>query len=150
MLDPATIKHLVFVAFVPCFVGGWVVVCLLLARFGGWNALAKRYRTSEAGTGQLFRFASLALGPGRMPVTYRGCVAIEIGERGLLIRVLPLFRFGHPPLLIPWRAIAGCQPDKFFFQPCTRLDLSDPSTRLLVPGAAGTAILDCWNRRALA
>jgi hypothetical protein len=122
-------------------------VCGLLARFGGWQALGKKYKSSGPGSGRSFRFSSVALGPGRFPATYRACVAIEVGEDGIALRVLPLFRIGHPQLLIPWSAVAECKPDWFFFQPCTTLNLADPRTRLRIPGQAGQEVLEFWKRR---
>lgn len=83
------------------FVGFWVGICVLLGLVGGWSRLAGRYRCAadepaDAASGQT---AMLGL------VSYRSVLSVGVADDGLDLRVMALFRPGHPPLRIPWSAI---------------------------------------------
>jgi hypothetical protein len=68
---------------------------------GGWAALAKRYRATNAPPGKQFSFQSAQLGM----ANYGSCLTIVVSADGLYLSVFPPFRFGHPPILIPWAEI---------------------------------------------
>jgi hypothetical protein len=38
-------------------------------------------------------------------VSYNNCLTIGVTDEGLYLAVFPLFRPGHPPLLIDWSAL---------------------------------------------
>ena len=38
-------------------------------------------------------------------VNYNNCLTFGAGAEGLFINIFPIFRFRHPPLLIPWSEI---------------------------------------------
>jgi hypothetical protein len=82
------------------FVGFWMGVCWLLALVGGWRTLAARYRmhdeqkpTTQSTSGMLGL------------VSYNGVLQVGASNIGLDLRVMALFRAGHPPLRIPWTDI---------------------------------------------
>jgi hypothetical protein len=82
------------------FVGFWMGVCWLLALVGGWRALAGRYRVDgepRAPTRRTFGMLGL--------VSYNGVLDVAASNSGLDLRVMSLFRAGHPPLRIPWTDI---------------------------------------------
>jgi hypothetical protein len=130
----------------PLFIGGWLVICWFLSVRGGWHPLSKRYRNSMAGSGKLFPFASMALGRGFSPVRYRGCLFVRLDSTGIALAVLPLFRFCHPKLLIPWSAVSDCKRERFGFMDCTAVYVSEPQIRMLFPGSLGTEVYETRNR----
>src|SRR5205085_12497838 len=73
-------------------------VVAALARGGGWDALARRYRWVGVPAGEGFSFQVAEFGW----VGYNGCVTIRVSTEGLYFAIWPMFRFAHPPLLIPW------------------------------------------------
>lgn len=128
--------------FVPVFIAGWLAICCLLSLIGGWHALAKRYRNSLSPPGKLFSFASLGLGAGLVPVSYRSCLFVRLGSTGISLSVFPFFRFFHPKLFIPWSAVSECKRERFWFMNCTALYLSEPQIRLLFYGRVGRDIYE--------
>ncbi len=80
------------------FIGMWVVVSFLLAVIGGWSRLAEYYQSQTDFSGKKWHFQSGRLGL----VNYSGSLTLGSNYYGLYLAVFPLFRVGHPPLLIPW------------------------------------------------
>ncbi|HEX9669848.1 MAG TPA: hypothetical protein VGC93_10225 [Thermoanaerobaculia bacterium] len=96
---------------IPLF---WMGVVSLIARLGGWGALAAAYAapgsTSAPGT-PCWRGQSGTLS-GYM--NYNGVLRVCADPRGLGLSVMVLFRPGHAPLLIPWSEIAASHAAGFF------------------------------------
>jgi hypothetical protein len=84
--------------FFVCF---WLVLLSTIAWLGGWSALARHYKAVNAPSGQRFSMQSGALGW----IDYNGCLTLRVCPEGLYLAIWPLFRFAHPPLLIPWSAL---------------------------------------------
>lgn len=82
------------------FVGFWMGVCWLIALVGGWHGLARRYRVhGELGATTQNTSGMLGL------VSYNGVLQVGASKDGLDLRMMVLFRAGHPPLRIPWADI---------------------------------------------
>ncbi len=80
------------------FVAWWSFVCFLLGLVSGWRGLAARYRTELPAPPDQRSFLGGTVGW----VNHRGTLQLGVAEDGLDLRVLVLFRPGHPPLRIPW------------------------------------------------
>lgn len=83
-------------------------VIYLIARTGGWHALAARYplrgRFPRPGT----RFG---FGVFHGWVGYNGALIVAGDERGLYLRATPvLLSWCHPPIFIPWSEIRKIEP----------------------------------------
>lgn len=76
------------------------------SRLGGWGAPAERFCCEESFTGQIWSFQS---GRFRWWASYNNCLTLGADPRGLYLGVFPLFRVGHPPLLIPWSELSVSQ-----------------------------------------
>jgi hypothetical protein len=87
------------------FVAIWMGACVAVAMLAGWPALAQRFRATGSPAGQMYFFVSGAMRTGFLPLGYQKCLTITVGEAGIRIRMLFLFRVLHAPLLIPWSAI---------------------------------------------
>ena len=85
------------------FVPMWVLVCLLVARIGGWSLLAEIYRSSEPFEGSKWRFQSAQM---RWWMNYNNCLTVGTNSRGLYLATFLLFRPGHPPLFVPWTDVS--------------------------------------------
>jgi hypothetical protein len=48
-------------------------------------------------------------------MNYGLCLTVVVGSAGLYLKVVPLFRLGHPPLLIPWADIHGLREKRFLW-----------------------------------
>jgi hypothetical protein len=66
-----------------------------------WKKLAESYRTDEPAPENIknFEFGSIGM------TYYKGSLCIGITQKGLYLRIFPLFNFGLEPLLIPWNHI---------------------------------------------
>lgn len=103
-----------FPLFFPLFfIAGWLLVSYFLSALGGWQSLVKHYAASAPFRGRYFRFRSAQFGG---YVNYGGCLTIGSGTEGLYLAVLPLFRVGHPPLLIPWSDVSARKARTWFFE----------------------------------
>ncbi len=70
----------------------------------GWRSLAARYRTHERAPAGTRHFCYMGI---NRWVGYKGALSVGMTSQGLYLAVWPIFRFGHPPLLIPWAEISA-------------------------------------------
>jgi hypothetical protein len=100
----------------PClfpvfFIAMWVAICFLLAAIGGWSRLVEYYQSQSEFKGKKWHLRSGRLGL----ISYNNCLTIGSNYYGLYLAVLPLFRVGHPPLLIPWSDITTAEHKGLIF-----------------------------------
>jgi hypothetical protein len=96
------LQILIVPGFLLYFLAIWLGACWAIARFGGWAALAARYRVEKLPAGKCYYFQSASFSAAGLPCNYGSCLTMIVSERGLGLVVFPIFRLGHPPLLIPW------------------------------------------------
>jgi hypothetical protein len=80
----------------------WLLVGATISVIGGWFSLAKVYRTEVAFDGTKWRMQS---GQMRWLANYNNGLTIGVSQLGLYLASMFLFRFMHPPLLVPWSEI---------------------------------------------
>ena len=59
--------------------------------------------------------------------TYNRCINFAVADDGLHIQVFLPFRFGHPPLFIPWNRIVEVTPVNRFGFTVYRLEIDSNS-----------------------
>ena len=84
----------------------WVAILNVLARVGGWIALAEVYPAAGGFEGDRWWFQSAQM---RWRVNYGGVLTVGASPRGLYLSVLLPFRIAHPPLFIPWADISASE-----------------------------------------
>lgn len=110
----------------------WSGVVYLIAWSSGWRRLARHYRCAKAPEESVFGTLWAMLGP----VNHRGTLRIEPAPEGLYLSMMPFFRIGHPPLLIPWHAIKRQDKAQISLVKMVALDLGDPKiTTLRLPAS---------------
>ena len=141
-----------YIWLILCFVGPFVFIAVVWPRIIGWHALAKRYRTRECHEGLSFSFATLLRFGGLCG--YMNCISVRVGEQGLRIALSPpsslLLGLGHPPLFIPWTAIASCERKQRMFGSVTILQIKDPNVTLAIGslwGPLSETIHQIWELR---
>ena len=97
LMHPALIVALAICSFVAI----WCLVFKIISVFG-WGKLAHKHTAFEEPSGVTLKWQSFVLG--RM-MNYNRCVTIHVGKPGLFLEMPRFFRFGHPPLKIPWSAV---------------------------------------------
>jgi hypothetical protein len=125
---------------------GWCLLCYLVSVITGWGALAGRYPAQTVPRGTTFRLASL--GTCRLG-GYNNALTAVVSDQGLYFSVFSIFRLGHPPMLIPWEAVAEVTEGKILNQTVTSIVLHHEQTRLLTGGRLGEAILEQAKKRGL-
>jgi hypothetical protein len=100
------------VIFILYFVSLWCVVAAAISVVGGWHQLSKKFRQVHP-----FDGVSDGLQSGQMRwfANYRGCLRLGANEEGLYMGVLSIFRFMHPPLLVPWNQIRAFRAKRWLF-----------------------------------
>ena len=93
----------VFAAIFPFyFLSLWFLVGAIISFVGGWFSMAKVYRTRVPFDGAKWRMQS---GQMRWLTNYNRVLTIGVSPQGLFLASMFLFRFMHPPLLVPWSEI---------------------------------------------
>jgi len=115
----------------------WVAVVAVLS-FGGWQQLASRYRVAN-----LPPDADVSsLGWARVGrVSYRNSLLVGACQEGLVFQVFFLFRFFHPPLLIPWSAVGSLQTTTSLWSTTYSIALSTGDTTSIVFRFNSSALL---------
>jgi hypothetical protein len=112
-----------FILFPLFFVAIWLLVSVMISRVGGWATLATRFRFEGEFTGPRWNWQAAQM---RYTVNYNGCLTLGCDETGLYLATMPLFRFKHPPLLIPWNEITASRK-RILFMDFVRLSLGNDS-----------------------
>lgn len=139
----------VLIAIAPlCFVATWLLATAIVARIGGWRELAERYEAQDgAEPERRYRFQSVVLRRVSLfPARYRGSVHIGLGAAGIQLAPVFVFRFQHPPLLIPWPAITRCEAGALLGFGWHDVEVRDATPTLRFYGKVGEEIAAEWSR----
>ena len=95
------------------FVALWLVIGAIISSLGGWLSLSKLYRMQIE-----FGGAKWGRQSGRMRwlTNYNNVLTLGASRDGLYLAMNFLFRFMHPPLLIPWAEIKVRKSKGWFFE----------------------------------
>lgn len=103
-----------FIAIFPAyFIFLWLIVGAVVSFVGGWFTLSKLYRARLPFTGAKWRGQS---GQMRWLANYNNVLTLGASQEGLYLACMFLFRFMHPPLLIPWSEISVRKSKGWFFE----------------------------------
>ena len=104
----------VFAAIFPIyFLSLWLLVAAIISFIGGWFSLAKVYRTRVPFSGAKWGRQS---GQMRWLANYNNVLTIGVSPQGLYLASMFLFRFMHPPLLVPWSEIKVRRSNGWVFE----------------------------------
>ncbi len=116
--------------FLTFFLGMWIGISGLLSAVSGWYQLSKRFPCPKNFQAEKsFRMTSMSLGYPFLPVNYGHCVFVRIGEAGIRLSVLFLFRLFDPPMLIPWRDIERVRQSWYLFFKSTVITIRNDRRR---------------------
>lgn len=134
----------ILVVFPIFFIGLWLLVAAIVSAVGGWGELAERYPAPPTAEGTVYPSNSGVLQRRFLPVNYNFILTVRVGDAGVGLETNSLFRYKHPPLLIPWQAIRDCRRFSFLFYSGALLRVEEPSVRIAIGGRAGAVILERW------
>ena len=119
-MSPNNLQHFIdqhptlFAAIFPVyFVTLWFLVATIISFVGGWFSLSKLYRTQAPFNGAKWRGQS---GQMRWLTNYNRVLTLGASQEGLYLACVFLFRFMHPPLLIPWSEIKARRKKGWVFE----------------------------------
>jgi len=105
----------------------WLLVAAIISLVGGWFSLAKVYRTRATFNGAKWRMQS---GRMRWLANYNNVLTMGASQQGLYLASMFLFRFMHPPLLVPWNEIKVRRNKGWVFEYVTLTMGHDPAIPL--------------------
>ena len=94
----------------------WFLVTATISFVGGWLSLANAYRTRVPFNGTKWRMQS---GQMRWLANYKNVLTLGVSPQGLYLASMFLFRFMHPPLLVPWSEIKVRRKKGWMFETVT-------------------------------
>ncbi|GAB3523963.1 hypothetical protein [Emticicia fontis] len=83
----------------------WLTLLRFIAHLSGWSTLKDTYEATYSQNEINYIGISGKIGK----FNYYGVLNVSLSEAGLYLSVSPMFRFGHPFLLIPWNNIKHIQ-----------------------------------------
>jgi hypothetical protein len=131
------------------FVAVWLLATGLASLLSGWHGLAEQYPAPdgfEAPTERSYRFRTVQfVRVAGLPARYGSCVTVSLAPGGLHLAVLGIFRFRHPPMLIPWTAIRRCEDGSFFGFRYIAVEVRDADPVIRIFGDVGEAAAEAWR-----
>jgi len=109
----------------------WLLVAAMVSFIGGWFSLAKVYRTRVPFHGTKWKMQS---GRMRRLANYNNVLTIGVSPQGLYLASMFLFRFMHPPLLVPWSEIKVRRSKGWVFEYVTLIMGRDLAIPLRIRG----------------
>lgn len=110
------------------FIGFWLLLCYWFSETTGWRYLAQKYPKPAGISSETMHFQSLRMQQADLPINgggYNGVVTIGLGQDGMsLSTTLPLFRFAHPPIFVPWQDMTMQVINRGGFWPLTFVKIS--------------------------
>jgi hypothetical protein len=151
-MSPDALQHFIdqhpklFAAIFPVyFTIIWLLVGAILSYVGGWFSLAKVYRTRVPFNGAKWGMQS---GQMRWWTNYNNVLTLGVNREGLYLATMFLFRFMHPPLLVPWSEIKVRGGKGWFFKYVTFMMGHELAIPLRIRGKLAAKLRDtagnCW------
>jgi hypothetical protein len=113
----------------------WLLVGGIISFVSGWSSLARVYRTASSFDGAKWRMQS---GRMRWLMGYNNVLTIGANQQGLYLATMFLFRFMHPPLLVPWSEIKVQKNKGWVFEYVTFTLGRELAIPLRIRGTLGT------------
>jgi len=94
-----TFSYSYFIFWAVFYLVLWLLLNLLVSRLTGWGRIAAHYRNTGGITCKVWRFQTITT---RWGMGYKKSTNVGADSRGLYLFLGVLFRFGHPPIFVPW------------------------------------------------
>jgi hypothetical protein len=114
--------------------GFWFFILWLIGNISGWADLAKLYPMPDTPSEPVV-WHGWQHGRFRGWVGYNGCLWVGLSPEGLYLKTGPdiFFRFGHPPLFIPWTAITVVGHRRALWRNMVELKFNTATVSLMLP-----------------
>jgi hypothetical protein len=109
------------------FVAVWLGVCAVTAYVSRWPSLAAHFRAARRPEGRLVKGPVRGMGW----ANENGVTHLVVSDAGLYLYVNPVFRFGRPPLLLPWERVSFLRERQFLTRRFYEFDLAEITTLTL-------------------
>jgi hypothetical protein len=132
-------------------VGMWLFISFTMSRTSGWSDLA-RVHPEPKGMARTpvwsFWRSSVGMRAAWLPLSssYGGCVSIQVAATGLHLRMWPIFRFGHPPVFVPWADVETMAWKRFLIFRSLVVHPRGVGTRIHLSGAPARAVEEVYGQ----
>jgi hypothetical protein len=118
------------------FLAFWFGMLWIIAQISGWKTLAEQYGLGDMNPDEA-TWKGWQYGRFNNAMWYKGCLWVGMSPAGLFLKTGPdlLFRFGHPPLFIPWSRIQVGEPYRFLWRKMQRIQVEGISFPIGLPEA---------------
>lgn len=138
------------VGFLLLFLIFWCGVNAILSLLSGWYQLSKKFLCpTDFQTTHSCGLTSMTLGIPFFPVNYSHCIFVRIGEAGIRISILFLFRILSPPILIPWREIESVRRVRYMLFNSTVINLKNDNQRFRFFWRTGETIFEICKQKGI-
>ena len=120
-------------------IGLWLLISAIVSYIGGWFSLSRAFCAPDEFKGPKWKFQS---GRMRWGTNYGSILTLGANQDGLYLAVMPLFRFMHPHLLVPWNEIKVRRSKGRLFEYVTFLMGHEVSIPLKVLGKVASKLRD--------
>lgn len=112
----------------------WFSIVWFLSWVSGWRTLARHYAGELPAQFQPRKLRTVTLGRGRFPrAHYRSVLWAEFSDSQLILKPHILFRWAHPPLIIPRADVSARERSGLLRQFCEVSTLAEPGIGLHLP-----------------
>lgn len=120
----ASVLLFILVVFPIFFVAMWTLTTWLMSLLGGWGRVGRAYPAEGRPTqGRVLGGVTGMFGVAR----YKFVLTVITTETGLYIENRKVFRFGHPPLFIPFAVMHDLRKQTLFFWEYVAFDIDKPA-----------------------
>jgi hypothetical protein len=145
-LSPWMLAALIVLFFPIFFVALWMGITRLLSGVSGWTTLAPAYAGRVVSPTARAQMATGSMG--RVPVSFRSVLTVEVGDEGVGLSLPTIFASGAPPLLIPWDHVVDGHERRLGPFHSFRFHTREPRVPVTVSGRAARLVMAEWERRA--
>jgi hypothetical protein len=105
---PDNLLSFFLLLFPVLLVAAWAPLSIAISYVSGWHLLSKRFQAQAEPYGDTRRAGPFSYGVQlRFRVNYSGVIRMITAYDALYVSAVFPFRFGHPPLCIPWDEVRG-------------------------------------------
>lgn len=134
---PGYLPYAVIGIFLILFPAFWIGTLHLLSRIGGWHRLSADYTYSGTVPRPQFSWVSALIGW----VGYNNILRLHLSDQGIHVSVPAPFKFGHPPLFIPWSEVKSRTSRRVLWSKLERLSIGSPPVATI---SLPESILAAW------
>jgi len=136
--------------FLIFFIGVWCGINVILSLVSGWFQLSKKFSCpTDFQTKYSCGLTTMALGIPYFSVNYSHCIFVHIGDAGIRVSILFIFRILSPPILIPWSEMESVRRVRYMLFNTTVIKLRNENRRFRFFWGTGETIFEMCKQKGI-